>query len=285
MIKKFRTFRILTSLVCLMTLVIIPAQAFTADSLDITVHENGDATAAFQFTLEGFLENAIPQSMLQDELIKGLSTSSEPPTLISMDRSSAIILMKQFSRVSDVPTGTGYITASMNFKKAEIALQESALSSVVTADFSPAEISVTFPDNYERRFVNIDALPSITHTIVDPAKAVANGSATPQKGSIAVTTSPEQVRVMINNAYAGDSPATFDELVPGEYTVTFQKDGFVPETKTVVVEAGNTTRVSAYLKYVTPSASTTGTPKSSGFGIVAALLGSLCCAGIWLMRK
>ena len=36
----------------------------------------------------------------------------------------------------------------MNFKKAEIALQNSALSSVVTADFSPAKVKITFPDNF-----------------------------------------------------------------------------------------------------------------------------------------
>lgn len=104
-------------------LMMIPAAAFTANSLDISVGENGDAIAVFSFTLEGFVENAIPQSMLEEQLLKGLSTSSDPPELISMDRSSATIRMKKFADTSDVPTGTEYRTASMNFKKAEIALQ------------------------------------------------------------------------------------------------------------------------------------------------------------------
>ncbi|HEX3001303.1 MAG TPA: hypothetical protein VHN82_02880, partial [Methanoregula sp.] len=63
-----------------------PVLAFTANSLDITVNKGGDATATFRFTLEGLIENAIPQSILEEQLIKGLSSSAEPPTLISMDR-------------------------------------------------------------------------------------------------------------------------------------------------------------------------------------------------------
>jgi hypothetical protein len=280
--SQSRIFRFLICFFCMITLVIFPSQAFTANSLDITVNENGDATALFRFTLEGLLENAIPQSILQDELLKGLSTSSEPPTLISMDRSSASIILKKFARVADVPTGTEYTTASMNFKKAEIALQESALSRVVTADFSPASITVTLPDGYNRKFGDVDVLPSLTHTIIDPAK-VAKASAVAQKGSIVVTTSPEQVQVLIDNVYAGDSPATFDEMAPGTYTLTLQKEGFEPIKQTVVVEVGNTSEVSANMKY---STTPTATPASPGFTGISVLLGLSCCAGIlWLKRR
>ena len=64
---------------CCIFFTVLPAYAFTADSLDITVSENGDAIATFRFTLEGIIENAIPQSVLEEELKKGLTTSSEPP--------------------------------------------------------------------------------------------------------------------------------------------------------------------------------------------------------------
>ena len=157
-------------LACCSFFTVIPAHAFTANSLDITISENGDAIATFRFTLEGFIENAIPQSMLEEELTKGLTTSSDPPVLQSMDRSSAVLLMKKFADTSDVPTGKEYRTATMDFKKAEIALQNSGLGDAVTADFSPATVSLTFPDAYKRQFSNVDVLPAVFHTVEDPVK-------------------------------------------------------------------------------------------------------------------
>lgn len=244
------------------------ASAFTANSLDITVDKSGDAVAVFQFTLEGILENAIPQSMLQDELLKGLSTSSEPPELISMDRSSATIRMKKFADTSDVPTGTEYRTASMNFKKAEIALQNSALSSVVTADFSPAKVKITFSDNFVRTFDNSDVLPSITHIIVDPKKAAAaaaaaansaaNGSApapmSVTSGAIKVISSPAGVQVAIDGNPAGTAPDTFTDIPAGSHTLTFSKENYATVSRTITVKAGQTIQVSAFLAYVEPTA-------------------------------
>ena len=68
-------------------------------------------------------ENAIPQSLLQDQPQKGLTTSNDPPQLVPMDRSSATLLLN-FSDVSAVPAGTQYQTASMDFTKAEIAFEK-----------------------------------------------------------------------------------------------------------------------------------------------------------------
>ena len=68
-------------LLCMALLIAGPVHAFTANSLDITVDKNGDAVAIFRFTLDGLIENAIPQSVLQDQLQKGLTTSNDPPQL------------------------------------------------------------------------------------------------------------------------------------------------------------------------------------------------------------
>ncbi len=90
-------------LLCFAFLVIVPAAAFTADSLNISVGTNGDATAVFQFTLDGVIENAIPQSMLEDQLAKGLATSSSPPQIISFDKSEATLLLNGFATTTNVP--------------------------------------------------------------------------------------------------------------------------------------------------------------------------------------
>ena len=158
-------------LACCSFFTVIPAHAFTANSLDITISENGDAIATFRFTLEGFIENAIPQSMLEEELTKGLTTSSDPPVLQSMDRSSAVLLMKKFADTSDVPTGTEYRTATMDFKKAEIALQNSGARRVsYPQTFHRKRSTLTFPDSYKREFSNVDVLPAVFHTVEDPVK-------------------------------------------------------------------------------------------------------------------
>ncbi len=279
--SSINRFRILI-IACLAILLVTPAHAFTANSLDITIDKSGDATASFKFTLEGFLENAIPQSMMEEELKKGLTTSSEPPVLLSMDKTGAVMILKKFADTRDVATGTEYRTASMNFQKAEIALKESALSSVVTADFTPAKITITFPDAYTRSFANSAVLPSLTHIVIDPSKPSA-AATTDTMGGINVTASPAVVQVSVDGTYVGDTPGTFSDIPAGTHTLLFEKEGFQPVTKTIASVAGKTTNVFVFLQY-TPQ--TTTAPKGilpiPGFGL---LITGLAVSGCILWRK
>ena len=276
-------------LVCCSIFLIHPAHAFTANSLDITIDEKGDAIATFRFTLEGIIENAIPQSVLEEELKKGLTTSSEPPELKSMDKSSAVLLMKGFADTSDVPTGKEYRSATMDFKKAEIALENSAISSAVSADFSPEKITLTFPDSYKREFSNVDVLPAVFHTVEDPAKIaalakqqqsqVSNGSAAPAvtaapsaKGSVNITSSPQNVKVFLDAGYIGESPAVFPEIAPGTHTMEFRKDGFSTIRKNVTVNAGRTTNVMVVLTYI-PATATEDTSSSPWVPLLVVIIG------------
>ena len=278
-------------LLCTVMLAAAPAHAFTADSLDISIDKNGDATAVFRFTLEGLIENAIPQSMLEEQLVNGLASGSEPPTLVSMDRSSATLLIKKFANTYDVPTGTEYRTASMNFKKAQIALEQSALSSVVTADFSPSTIKITFADKFERSFSSSDILPSVTHIIVDPAKAAAaaaaaqsSGSATPtppsDNGAIKVISSPDGVMVTLDGQVIGTAPDTFMDIPAGSHTLLFTKENYQPVSKTITVKAGQTVQLSVFLSYIEP----TQAEQAPGFaGILAA--GAFSIALVLRLRR
>jgi len=260
----------------------LPVHAFTSNSLDITVDKNGDAVANFQFTLEGIVENAIPLSMLEGELVKGLATSSDPPVILSFDKSGARILLKNFAVKNDVPTGTEYLTAPMDFHRAEIALKNSALSSVVSADFSPQRMVVTFPDGYSREFMDFSGLPALRHTIIDPTKP-ALATSEPLSGTISVNSSPLHARVFIDTAYAGDAPSTFSGITPGQHQISLEMDGYVPYTGTVTVTAGNTTTVNAVLSYVPPL-----TPKKSsmpGFGWVCAGIAVVGCGIVFWRRR
>ena len=69
-------------LACCIFFIVLPAHAFTANTLDITVEKDGDAVATFRFALEGFIENSIPQSILEEELKKGLTTSSDRKSVV-----------------------------------------------------------------------------------------------------------------------------------------------------------------------------------------------------------
>ena len=290
-------------LACCSFFTVIPAHAFTANSLDITVSENGDAIATFRFTLEGFIENAIPQSMLEEELTKGLTTSSDPPVLQSMDRSSAVLLMKKFADTSDVPTGKEYRTATMDFKKAEIALQNSGLGDAVTADFSPATISLTFPDTYKRQFSNVDVLPAVFHTVEDPVKVAQvqlrlrrqrwlrhRHHRVPQqhlsflphllrKASINVTSSPQNVKVSIDSQYIGEAPALFQDIPAGTHVMAFTKEGYSPVSKNVLVNAGKTTNIMVVLTYL-PGAATAQEPSSFPWLPVLLVITGLVVIGI-----
>ncbi len=277
-------------LACSVFFTAIPAHAFTANSLDITVSENGDAIATFRFTLEGIIENSIPQSMLEEELKKGLTTSAEPPELMSMDKSSAVLLLKKFADTADVPTGIEYRTATMDFKKAEIALQNSAISGAVSADFSPEKITLTFPDSFRREFSNVDVLPAVFHTVVDPSKTPrptsipgVTGTAVPGAttvqpitGSMNVTSSPPGVKVFLGSRYIGDAPALFSGIVPGIYTVEFRKDGYESVSKNVTVNPQRTTSVMVVLRYIPPAA----TEEPSAFPWLPVLAVMFCLAAI-----
>ncbi|MGA2161005.1 MAG: PEGA domain-containing protein [Methanoregula sp.] len=260
----------LCGILCIALLMVAPAGAFTADSLNITVATNGDATASFSFTLDGVIENAIPLSMLQDQLVKGLATSSDPPQVLSFDRSEAILLLKNFAVTKSVPTGTEYQTAPMDFKNAQIALQNSAVSTVISADFSPKIITVTFPDGYSTQLTDSSVLPGLKHTVIDPAKAKAAPTINASSlGAIWISSSPENVRVYIDGTYAGESPGTFSGIVPGEHQVMLEADGFVSLTQTVMVNTGETTMLSEALDY---AAAPTNKANAPGAGAVIAVL-------------
>lgn len=190
--RRFRFFMFVSMLIVCTTLLAAPASSFTAQSLTITVDKTGNGTAVFRYALEGFVENAIPESMLREELAKGLATSDEPPEVTAFDKSGATLVIKQFAQLRDTDTGTEYLTSSLNFSGAEEALKKSAVSSLITADFTPASTKVIFPDGYQQSYTDSAILPSIRHLVVDPAK---QGGGTKSTTAAARTTSPVTAKI------------------------------------------------------------------------------------------
>jgi len=146
----------------------VPAQAFTADTLDITVQENGDAAITFTYQLNWFeyvvifLRIADPaaqlQKMLQADLGRSVVVNSVSPGMISLD-------VQGFATLQENEPGTTYTTPALSFTAAERYLKQQWFSGMVSADFSPSVSTIRFPDGYYQQFYNQDYIPAVTHTV------------------------------------------------------------------------------------------------------------------------
>lgn len=101
----------------------------------------------------------------------------------------------------------------------------------------------------------------------------------PKTGDIAISSSPSDANVYVNNAYKGLSPITLEGLSPGSYTVMLQLSGYQDWQAGAQVTAGQTTQLTATLN---PTA--TPTPTKSGPGPLL-FIGALGLTGILVLRR
>lgn len=81
-----------------------------------------------------------------------------------------------------------------------------------------------------------------------------------QTGSLNVTTTPEGVSVVVNNAYKGMTPLTVRDLNPGSYNVTLSRYGYAKLSIPVSVQSGSVSDVKASLVALTGSLFINTTP-------------------------
>jgi hypothetical protein len=158
----------LMGIVMLITCLGQPAAAFTADSLDIQVRENGDTEVTFRYTLSWiehiavFLRIADPA----DELKKGLEGNSDNTVDVTeVTGNTASFLVIAFTSVRETQDSVVYTTPRLNFTEAEEILQEYWFAPLITTDLSPAVTTVTFPDGYTEQFGNLIEIPQVSHAI------------------------------------------------------------------------------------------------------------------------
>jgi hypothetical protein len=146
----------------------IPVHAFTADRLDISVQENGDANITFDYTLNWleylavFLHVADPgaelQKALQGNTYANVTVYSVTPKKVSLG-------VEKFAVVQDQATGTTLRTPTVSFAGAERVLQQYWFSRYISPDFSPSITVIQFPDGYSETFIDQITIPSVSHTI------------------------------------------------------------------------------------------------------------------------
>ncbi len=147
---------------------VMPAQAFTAKSLTITLAPNGDAELNIQYELSFFEQSAVFFQIADpaQELKKAFDTNTqEPVTVLETTSSSAIILVPGFATVRDEGVATTMITPQVSFEKAQQVMNGYWFAPLVSPDFSPDVTLVRFPDGYRVVYADALTLPPVSHVL------------------------------------------------------------------------------------------------------------------------
>ena len=153
----------------ILILFILPVQAFTADSLDISVQNSGDADIQFDYTpnwiehIAVYLRIANPA----DELSRAFENNLHLPVRVEQVNSDPIrVSVSNFAKRSVDKNGvTTLTTPALSFEETEMVLQQYWFAPLINPDFSPSITTVTYPDGYQEKFYNISNIPKTTHPL------------------------------------------------------------------------------------------------------------------------
>lgn len=159
---------ILLVFLMVIALSVMPAQAFTAKSLTITLAPDGDAELNIQYELSFFEQSAVFFQIADpaQELKKAFDTNTqEPVTVLETTSSSAIILVPGFATVRDESEASTMITPQVSFEKAQQVMNGYWFAPLVSPDFSPDVTLVRFPDGYRVVYADALTLPPVSHVL------------------------------------------------------------------------------------------------------------------------
>jgi len=159
---------ILVTGLMLMAMAVMPAQAFTLNSVTITLEKNGDAHIGMQYDLSlleqsaVFLRIADPAAELQSAFASG---SPDPVTVKSATSSAAQIDVPLFATVTTTGGKTVMTSPAVSFERARDVLNSYWFASLISPDFSPSLTTIVFPDGHKEYFYDQISVPSVTHQI------------------------------------------------------------------------------------------------------------------------
>jgi hypothetical protein len=148
----------------------VPAAAFTVQSLEVTIEENGDARMALDYSLSWveravvFMRIAHPDQQLERALE---SYTGKQVEVTSVTPHQTKLLVEGFARITPDPEGNIYTTPSMDFSLAEQEAKGYWFSRFVTVDASPEVTVIAFPDGYQEIFYDVAYIPGVTHRTGD----------------------------------------------------------------------------------------------------------------------
>ena len=158
-----------TALVLLAGLLISPAAAFTMNSVDIAIDQNGDADITASYSLSWiervvvFMRIAQPEVQLESALEQ---YSGKDVQVSSVESGRTALTVDGFAAVTESPTSITYTTPMLDFSGAETAIKGYWFSRFVSVDASPEVSIVRFPDGYQETFSDTYVIPRIVHEVV-----------------------------------------------------------------------------------------------------------------------
>lgn len=159
---------LLLACLCLLAFAVMPAQAFTARSLAVTLDPNGDARITMQYDLS-FLEQSAVFFKMADpsaELKKAFDTNSNRQvTVNSVTSSAADIVVPSYATVSQNNGVTTMTSPAISFARAQEVLKSYWFAPLVSANFAPKVTTITFPDGYQATFNNALSVPAVPHDL------------------------------------------------------------------------------------------------------------------------
>ena len=162
------SYLLLGCLVILAFSAVMPAQAFTAKTLTVTLNGNGDARADMQYDLTFaeqaaiFFHVANPSTELQKVLSDNLN---EPVTVVRADSSSAEVIIPAFASVRQSGSAPTITTPAFSFAHAEQVMDQYWYASLISPHLSPQVTTITFPDGYQAVYYDQISIPSVSHQV------------------------------------------------------------------------------------------------------------------------
>ncbi len=153
---------------CILTLLVMPVQAFTAKSLTITLGPDGDAEMNMQYELSFFEQSAVFFQIADpaEELKKAFDMHSpEPVTVLETTSSSAIILVPKFATIENEEGTRVMTTPQLSFERAQQVMNGYWFAPLVSPDFSPGVTMMRFPDGHRVVWYDVVTLPPLRHTL------------------------------------------------------------------------------------------------------------------------
>ena len=159
---------VILCILCLFSVIAIPASAFTAESLSIDVSGNGDAMVTFSYSL-GWAEKVAVFFRIADpatELKHAMeSNSGKEESVSEVTPNSASFLIHGYAHIKNGEGKVTYITPALSFASAAEILLGYWFAPLISVDLSPAVTTVIFSDGYTEYFYDSIEIPKISHTI------------------------------------------------------------------------------------------------------------------------
>ncbi len=153
----------------LLSLVAFPVSAFTAEQLDIQIYESGAAAVNFTYSLSWIEQIAVfPQLADPAQIFVSAMEqfTGRHVENVSMTSSTLQFLARGFAQVTEGDAGVrNYTTPGLQFRTANEAIRQYWFAPILQVDLSPARTTLRFPDGEEREWIELEEIPSVTHTI------------------------------------------------------------------------------------------------------------------------